>query len=475
MFELTQYTEPHRMELKRLLEGPQWRQAISSGLVDEAAADRLSPGSTRSFIDTVVNQLIGFNQAAVQALIAGGCRDPQRLFDQLSRWPPDLHGKPPVISFLGLNVTAECNLQPRCVYCNQFRPEAAVGMDGWRRIIEEASADGDGKGPYIYITGGEPLLLGEDLWGDGGLIRFATQRGAAVNVNTNALLITPEIALRLVKAGLGKLHVSLDTADEGLHERLRGGEQLGGVLGGVYNVQLARDLLGVAYPVVHTNCVLTRKNLGDFPRLVAFLLEKRKQAARRDDPFAEDLLPHVIPVGGDGNRRLRPTAEEFRQFYQPIWAEVCRMWEAHQEGLGVAAADRRALFGYFSNPFLRVRHEGGLEAYVKVSAEGRYGRLALSQHCYVAPTQAAFTPDGNQYRCGSHAIRRILPVGNIRRQGVFDGIRGGIPGLSDLPRPEDCYGCALATLYINQSAEARLKEAVDEMLKAPSAEAPGPA
>ena len=471
---LTGYAERHGKELQQLLQAPEWREAVSSGLVGEAAADRLSPGTTRSFIDTVVHQLIEFNQPAVRAMIDRGCRDAQRLLERLSQWPEGLHGKSPAISFLGLNVTAECNLQPRCVYCNQSRPDTVVGMESWRKIVDEVTADGDGEGPYVYITGGEPLLLGTELWGDEGLIRFATQRGAAVNVNTNASLITPEIALRLVRAGLAKLHVSLDTADERLHEFLRGREPLDRVLRGIYNVQLARDLLGVSYPVIHTNCVLTRKNLHGFPRLLAFLLEKRKQAVERDDPFAEDLLPHVIPVGGDGNRRLRPEEGEFREFYESVWAGVCRMWEDYQDGLGVAAENRRALFGYFSNPFLRVQHQGGLEAYVKASAEGRYGRLALSRQCYVAPTQAAFTPDGNQYRCGSHAIRRILPLGNIRRRGVFDSIREGIPGLADLPRQEHCYGCATATLYINQSVEVRLAEAVGEMLKGPPAGAPEP-
>ena len=474
MFTLTQYTDRHRKELQQLLEAPQWQEAVSSGLVDEVAAGRLSPVSPRNFIDTVVHQLIGFNQPAVRALIDNCCQDAQCLFDRLSRWPRDLHGKTPVISFLGLNVTPDCNFHQPCVYCNQFRPETILGVDSWREIVDDVTADGDDEGPYIYITGGEPLLLGPDLWGDEGLIRFATQRGAPINVNTNASLITPEIALRLIKAGLAKLHVSLDTADESLHKVLRGGGPLHRVLGGIYNIQLARELLGVAYPVIHTNCVLTRKNLHGFPQLVAFLLDKRKQAVGRDDPFAEDLLPHVIPVGGDDNWWLRPGAEEFREFYESVWPEVCRMWDGYQDGLGVEAEDRRPLFGYFSNPFLRVEHRGGLEAYVQVSAEGHYGQLALSQHCYVAPTQAAFTPDGNQYRCGSHAIRRILPLGNIRRQGVFQSVREGIPGSADLPRSEHCHGCAMATLYINQSVEAQLRKAVAEMLNVPPAGAPQP-
>ncbi len=466
MVELNQYTEGHRAELEQLLETPQWRQVLSSALLKQAAAEKLSPGATRGFIDTVVNQLVAFNEPAVAARIARGCRDELVLLDAFSRWPAELDGRPPVISFLGLNVTSHCNFWPRCAYCNQHRPREQVGLAAWRSALEEATADGHRPGPYVYITGGEPLLLEEGIWGQEGLVRFATQRGAGVNVNTNGTMLTPEVAVRLVASGLAKLHVSLDAPDPLLHRRLRGGERLDDVLRGIYNVQLARDLLGVTHPVIHTNCVLTRHNLRGFPRLISFILEKRKQAARREDPFREDLLPHVIPVGGDGNAPLRPAAGEFREFYESIWQEVCEMWQAYQDGLGIPRQDHRELFGYFSNPFLRVGHRGGLDSYVRASAEGRYGRLALSRHCYVAPTQAALTPDGNQYRCGCHAIRRALPIGNIARRGLFQSIRAGVEGLESLPQERHCYGCALATLYINQSVEAKLKEKLAEMLRA---------
>jgi MoaA/NifB/PqqE/SkfB family radical SAM enzyme len=464
VFKLTRYADPHRAELERLLETPAWQEALSSGLVEEAADARLEPPAPRNFIDTVVDQLLDFSRRPVAEMIASGCRDEQLLLGRLARWPADLDGKAPVISFLGLNVTAQCNLAPKCVYCNQYGAEDSVDMPRWRAVIEQATSAGDGKGPYIHLTGGEPLLLGADVWGDDGLVRFATRRGAAVNVNTNATLLTPVVALRLIKAGLAKLHVSLDTDDEALHNRLRGGT-FRQVLQGLCNMQLARELVGVSYPVIHTNCVLTRENLHRFPELVAFILEHRKQAVQKDDPFREDLLPHVIPVGGDGNAPLRPDAREFRRFYDEVWPVVCGMWSDYQDALGVSKESRRELFGYFSNPFLRVEHAGGLEAYVQTSAEGRYGRLALSRHCYVAPTQAAFTPDGFQYRCGCHAIRRTLPVGNIHQQDMFTGIRKGLAGLDRLPQPEHCYGCALATLYINQSVQTRLKEKIAEMLK----------
>lgn len=80
-------------------------------------------------------------------------------------------------------------------------------------MIEEVTSNTNGEGPYICITDGEPLTLKERIWGDDGLIRFAAEWGARINVNTNGALITPEVALRFIKAGLGILHISLDTAD----------------------------------------------------------------------------------------------------------------------------------------------------------------------------------------------------------------------------------------------------------------------
>jgi pyruvate-formate lyase-activating enzyme len=472
MLDLRYYSPSHRYELEELLRSDPWQDAIGSGLVDEVRARRIEPGNRRDFIGTVVEQLLAFNEPRVRQRITGGQRDADRLLADLSRWPDDLAGRDPTISFLGLNVTSECNNDPRCIYCNQPRIEPTVGLDGWKRIVAEVAAGVERAGPYIYITGGEPLMLGEDLWGPDGLVRFATARGARVNVNTNAMLLTPEVALRLIEAGLGNLHISLDSDDKDLQDSLAGGPCYEQVLRGIYNVQLARDLVGATYPIIHTNCVLTNRNLDAIGRLFAFLLDKHKQTADKGDPFYNDLFPHVIPVGGSDNAGLRPTAEEFRRFYGEVVPELCDTWDRYLERRGLAKEDRPELTGFFRSPFHRVQHQGGLDAYVQASAAGQYGKLALVRRCYVAPTQASFTPDGNQHYCGSHAIRRILPLGNATERGVFANIRAGIAGLEALPTEDQCYGCALATLYINQSVEARLAERLRTLLAETDHEAP---
>lgn len=461
--DLNVYTPEHRLELEKLLDSPEWKRVIKSGLIEEVKANRIEPSKLRPFIDTVVNQLLEFNEERVKALVSEKEISDDQILDELATWPQDLNGKSPEISFLGLNVTPECNFKPRCIYCNQPYVEPKVDLQGWKDIIAEITSNVNGEGPYIYITGGEPLILGEKIWGDDGIIRFATERGAGVNVNTNASLITPEVALYFIKSGLSKLHISLDTPDKEMQNYLLGGDRFDIVMEGIYNIQIARDLVGVGYPVIHTNCVLTNKNLEHFPSLFAFILEKHKQTGDRSDPFFNDLFMHVIPVGGPSNKPIRPNEDEFKRFYTEIWDTISKMWNDYQDKMGVPSDKRGSLFGYFSNPFLRVKHEGGLDAYAKVSADGIYGSLALSKHCYVAPTQATFTPEGDQYRCGAHAIRHALPIGNINERGVFDSIKAGIPSLPNLPMQEHCYGCALATLYINQVVESKLIEKAKAM------------
>jgi len=453
------YAEEHGLELQKLLDSPAWKNVISSGLIEEVKSSRIEPNKVRPFIDTVVNPLLELNEERVKRLIAENVLDDDELLSEMAKWTEEGLSKAE-ISFLGLNVTPECNFKPKCVYCNQPYVEPQVDLQGWKNIIAEITSGVNGAGPYIYITGGEPLVLGEQIWGDDGLVRFATERGAGVNVNTNATLITPEVALYFIKSGLAKLHISIDTPHKDMQNFLLNGDRFDSVMEGIYNVQIARDLVGVGYPVIHTNCVLTNKNLDHFKDLFAFILEKHKQTADKSDPFFNDLFMHVIPVGGPSNKPIRPSEGEFKRFYTEIWDDVCKMWSDYQDKIGVPQDKRGALFGYFSNPFLRVKHEGGLDAYAKVSAEGIYGSLALSKHCYVAPTQAAFTPEGDQYRCGAHAIRHTLPIGNINKSGVFDSIRAGISSEEKLPQQEHCYGCALATLYINQAVESKLKEKI---------------
>jgi hypothetical protein len=91
------------------------------------------------------------------------------------------------------------------------------------------------------------------------------------------------------------------------------------------------------------------------------------------------------------------------------------------------------------------------------------GSLALSERCYVAPTQGFLLPDGAQYWCGGHTVSRPEPVGNVLEHGVQENIRRSLPQVASLPG-EQCRNCPGATQAINQVVEARLRQAISERL-----------
>jgi sulfatase maturation enzyme AslB (radical SAM superfamily) len=459
------FAPAHRARLTALRRSAPWRHAIDSGAVDRARAKRVPPGTTVDFVDTVVDPLVAANEARVAEAIAAGCRDREPLIDALGTWPAGVPDVPlPRLSFLGLTLTYGCNFDPRCVYCTQRFSEPAVDIDGWKRVIDAATRDNDGQGPYVYITGGEVLALEEGLWGDDGLIAYASRRGAAVNVNTNASLVTPAVALRLIQSGVSKLHVSLDTPHAAVQDAMWGDAgRCARVLRGLDHLQLARELVGADEPQIHINSVLTRRNLHTAGDLWAFLVARKKRVPK-GHPLFYDLLPHIIPVGGDAEGGLRPTAAEVERFHRVEWDRVRAAWDHWQALAGVPQSERGPLFGPFRSPFERVVQHGDLASYAQHAADGHYTRLAMARACYVAPTQASVTPDGCQYRCGAHAVRRTDAIGSVVDGDLRQNIRAGLPDLAQLPRPASCDSCAAATVYINQSVEQRLAERVDALL-----------
>ncbi|MBM4087411.1 MAG: hypothetical protein FJ272_21675, partial [Planctomycetes bacterium] len=132
------------------------------------------------------------------------------------------------------------------------------------------------------------------------------------------------------------------------------------MLRGLFNIQVARELLGAAHPQIHVNCVLTRRNLFQFPALLRFLLEIRRVPSAvggklSADPFFRDFAFHLIPVGGSQNAPLRPTAEEWKRFYAETWAEAEKAWREYQAALGVPEKERSLLTAHtpFASPFRR--------------------------------------------------------------------------------------------------------------------------
>ncbi|MDH7571152.1 MAG: radical SAM protein, partial [Armatimonadota bacterium] len=383
--EFDAYLPEQAERLRRRLDSPEWQEALRSGAVDAARASLLATPAEPSPDKLVLEYLVARNEAAVRAQISAGSRDREALLSRLADWSAAAGadtraaGTLPGLSFLGLCLTWECNASPKCVYCNQQRTAEKMGLDDWRRVIREAA--GSGCRPYVYFTGGEPLLLGERLHGPDGLIRYAASLGCPANVNTNALLLTPRVALSLVSSGLAKLHVSLDSADPAVHDRLaRKPGHWYRVMAGLENLQIARELLQVDRPLVHLNCVLTRENAWGYPHLVRLITRRKKQRSagytgkQRGDPLFREMGAHLIPVGGPQNVGLRLSPAEVCRFYEETWEKAAAEWDVYQTERGVPEDERVAFndWAFFASAWRRVKHRGTLEEYALACADGEY-------------------------------------------------------------------------------------------------------
>ena len=115
-------------------------------------------------------------------------------------------------------VTSRCQL--KCRHCSQgdFRKEENLdefSTEKIKNLIDQLLKLGCFR---VGFFGGEPLLR-KDLFK---LIKYATDKGMATRVTTNGLLLSEKNVLKLKKAGLSMLNVSIDSPGSGKTRYLSG-------------------------------------------------------------------------------------------------------------------------------------------------------------------------------------------------------------------------------------------------------------
>jgi radical SAM protein with 4Fe4S-binding SPASM domain len=111
---------------------------------------------------------------------------------------------------------------------------------------------------------GEPLL-NKDL---PQIVRGLKERGLHVLFNSNALLLTPELAKDLVAGGLDEFRASLDAAGESTYAGIRGSQKFSQVIDNLGFLTGMRRESPLSKPRVSVWMVGTRENVHDLPDLI---------------------------------------------------------------------------------------------------------------------------------------------------------------------------------------------------------------
>ncbi len=197
------------------------------------------------------------------------------------------------ITYLRVSVTDRCDL--RCVYCMPermtFLPRKDVlSFEELERLIGAFVKRGVRK---VRLTGGEPLVRRDILT----LIRhLGAQVGDALDeltLTTNGVLLS-RYADDLVKAGVKRINVSLDTLDAETFERITRRPQLPAVLDGIAAAQAA------GLKVKINTVAMRHDNAADIPDMVAWAHERGLDMSLIEvmpmGEIDEDRLDQYIPL-----------------------------------------------------------------------------------------------------------------------------------------------------------------------------------
>ena len=127
--------------------------------------------------------------------------------------------------------TGFCNL--RCSMCPQKtlkRPKGEMSFDIFKKIVDEIAIENTSTRLWLAIMG-EALLLGDRLIE---MIMYAKNAGIeSVNLNTNAMLMDPDMSEKLISSGLDEVIIGLDAVTAATYEKIRVGGDFNKVVGNV--------------------------------------------------------------------------------------------------------------------------------------------------------------------------------------------------------------------------------------------------
>jgi len=165
------------------------------------------------------------------------------------------------------DITSQCNL--RCKHCSvadmYFNRTRAVAQLTLQQKLEVIDRLADGGVTKLSLLGGEPLMLGDNLFS---LLCRARDREINVTIVTNGLLLTSEVSRRLVDDGLANLVVSIESPRAEIHNQIRGKRTFERMMTNVAAFQRIRA--GAQFPKLTVNTVLSRPNRPTFADMIPF-------------------------------------------------------------------------------------------------------------------------------------------------------------------------------------------------------------
>jgi MoaA/NifB/PqqE/SkfB family radical SAM enzyme len=261
---------------------------------------------------------------------------------------PELKQTPDRIT---VELTNTCNLSCRmCPRHHMGYPLGFMDRDLFERIVDEMRANGIST--LVPFFRGESLLHPHFL----DMMEYAKNRGLAIQLATNGILLRREMAKRLVAMGIDFLSVSVDSIRPEEYASIRRGSSFQDLIQGVETLLEERNALRSVLPVTQVSAVDVGIDPEEKKRFVDFWLG-RVDRVRIYPQHSTDGRFGSLQGAPAGNRRpcLKPFADMV--VYWDGHAAACNHDWDRKDTLGDVAA-RGLLKVWMSDAYreLRERH-----------------------------------------------------------------------------------------------------------------------
>ena len=219
-----------------------------------------------------------------------------------------LHPRVPDVQKLYLEATTGCNLQCRtCIRNIWGDPSALMKWDTFEALMN--SLDGLPELKRVVFTGfGEPLSHPRILE----MIERVRQRGLAVSIGSNGLLLREKMARELVRLGVDRLGGSVDGVKPETYGDVRGAG-LSELLDNVRRLNDIKQEVNTLIPALGIEFVVLKSNIDELPALTQ--LASHLNASRV-------LVTNVLPYTAD-------MRDQMLYGYDPQPSLDARNWPVH--------------------------------------------------------------------------------------------------------------------------------------------------
>ena len=228
------------------------------------------------------------------------------------------------LSKIYVEPTNRCNLM--CVTCIRNSWAEPFGDMDWS--VFEALIDGlaafPGPKTIAFAGLGEPLL--HERFPD--MVRLAHERGLRTEMTSNAMLLTPSLAGRLIEAGLDQFTVSIDGTSGDSHESIRPGASLEEITNNVRILYRLSEKASLTPLSVGIEFVAMKRNIHELHAM-------REVANRIKASFilVTNILPYTAELQDEILYHMGPDVYEFQGTpYNPLWILPNIDWNQQTQG-----------------------------------------------------------------------------------------------------------------------------------------------